>query len=196
MADIRAAHAWTVEHGDVELAARLTADLGTYWHREGSHPEGCAWTAAALAHEDELDPYLVARLHLAAGFVEWSRDQPLGRRHWRVAADRFHELGHDRYLAYGLALTYTTYIGDTDNLAHALEINGEAIELARRVGEKPLLAQALNIRGELTRVTGDDESALAAYEEGLELARAAGDPGVTATTRGGDMAERSLGGGR
>jgi tetratricopeptide (TPR) repeat protein len=175
LSDIRAAHAWTLAAGEVELAARLTADLGTYWHREGFHPEGREWTAEALAHTDVLDPFLVARLHLAAGFVEWSRDQPLGRRFWETAAERFRELGNDRYLAYSLALTSTTYIGDREHTARALEINEEAIGLARRVGERPLLAQALNILGELTRTTGDDDRALAAYEEGLELARAAGD---------------------
>lgn len=175
LADVRAAHEWAVEQGEVELAARMTAGLGTYWHREGHHPEGRAWAAEALAHEDALEPFLVARLCLAAGFVEWSRDQAAGRRHYRAAADRFRDLGHDRYLAYALALTSTTYVGDVDNTPHALAICDEAIELARRVGERPLLAQALNIRGELTRVIGDDDHAMVAYEEGLELARAAGD---------------------
>ena len=175
LADVRGAHEWAAEHGEVELAARLTADLGTYWHREGSHPEGRGWAHASLAHEAELDDYLVARLYLAAGFVEWTRDREVGRRHWRAAERRFRELGHDRYLSYSLALISTTYVGDVDSTAEALEICDEAIELARRVGERPLLAQALNIRGELTRVSGDDGGALAAYEEGLELARAAGD---------------------
>jgi predicted ATPase/DNA-binding SARP family transcriptional activator len=175
LADVRGAHEWTAEHDEVELAARLTADLGTYWHREGSHPEGRGWARASLAHEAELDDYLVARLYLAAGFVEWTRDREVGRRHWRAAEERFRELGHDRYLAYSLALISTTYVGDVGSTAEALAINDEAIELARRVGERPLLAQALNIRGELTRVSGDDEAALAAYEEGLEQARAAGD---------------------
>ena len=175
LADVRGAHEWTAENGEVVLAARMTADLGTYWHREGSHPEGRGWAYASLAHEPELDDFLVARLYLAAGFVEWTRDREVGRRLWRAAEERFRALGHERYLAYSLALISTTYVGDLENTAKALEICDEAIELARRVGERPLLAQALNIRGELTRVMGDDEGALAAYEEGLELARAAGD---------------------
>src|SRR4051794_11276891 len=129
LADVRGAHEWTAENREVELAARITADLGTYWHREGSHPEGRGWARASLAHEAELDDYLVARLYLAAGFVEWGRDQEVGRRHWRAAEQRFRELGHDRYLAYSLALTSTTYVGDTGNIEEALEICNEAIEL-------------------------------------------------------------------
>ena len=175
LSDIRAAHEWTVSSGAFEVEARITADLGTYWHREGHHDEGRGWTAHALAREEELDDYLVGRLYLANGFVEWGRDPREGRRLWQRAVDRFRPLGHERYLAYALALTSVTFIGDTDNLADAVEICEEAIALARRVGELPLLAQALNILGELTRVSGDDERALAAYEEGLEVVRAAGD---------------------
>ncbi|WP_155917837.1 AAA family ATPase [Marmoricola sp. URHB0036] len=175
LADIRAAHEWTVATGAFEVEARITADLGTYWHREGHHDEGRGWAVQAFAHVDELDPYLVGRLYLAHGFVEWGRDQREGRRLWQCAVDLFRPLGHERYLAYALALTSVTFIGDTDNLADAVAMCEEAIGLARRVGELPLLAQALNILGELTRVSGDDVRALAAYEEGLEVARAAGD---------------------
>jgi hypothetical protein len=54
-----------------------------------------------------------------------------------------------------------------------------------------LLAQALNILGELTRVNGDDDRALAAYTEGLELATAAADDAHIAMFLGnlGDLAE-------
>lgn len=43
------------------------------------------------------------------------------------------------------------------------------------MGELPLIAQALNVKGELARVQGEHDVALAAYEEGRELADAAGD---------------------
>jgi predicted ATPase/DNA-binding SARP family transcriptional activator len=173
--DIRAAHEWTASQGEVVLGARITAGLGTYWHREGHHPEGRRWAAEALAHEQELDPYLVARVHLAAGFVAWTSDQTESRVHWQAAVDCFRALDHERYLSYALMLTSGTFIGDTDNLVSAVAMCQEGIALARRVGELPLLAQALNILGELTRVSGDDDSAFAAYTEGLEVARAADD---------------------
>jgi hypothetical protein len=79
----------------------------------------------------------------------------------------------------------------------------EGVALARIVGERPLVAQALNVKGELARVHGDDAQALAAYEEGRELAIAAGDEAHLTVflanlsylaDHGGDVAEaRALG---
>jgi predicted ATPase/DNA-binding SARP family transcriptional activator len=173
--DIRVAHEWAERCGDHVLAARITAALGTYWHRDGHHDEGHAWTAALLPHVAELGTCLAARLLLAAGFVEWQGDQLLAREHWARAVEGFRAVGHDRYLAYSLALLSVTYVGEAESYDSALAMCDDAITLARRVGERPLLAQALNIKGELTRVHGDDVLAGAAYDEGLALATAAGD---------------------
>ncbi|MET0837536.1 MAG: tetratricopeptide repeat protein [Marmoricola sp.] len=175
LTEIRAAHPWAVAHGEIETATRLTVGLGTYWHREGHHAEGRQWVQEALEHEESLDETLRARLHLTAGFVEWSRDQHVGRRHWTEASDRFRSLGDDRYLAYALGLASGTYTGDREGYEVALAMCEEALALAREVGDQPLLAQVLNLLGELTRVQGDDERAQAAYTEGLVAARAAGD---------------------
>jgi predicted ATPase/DNA-binding SARP family transcriptional activator len=173
--EIRLAHAWAQRHAEVELAARLTADLGTFWHREGHHAEGRRWVAASLAHEDDLSPHTAARVRLAAGFVEWPRDQLEARQHWDEAAERFRGFGDRRYLAYALGLTSGTYIGDRDSYELAMRLSQESIDLARTVGERPLIAQSLNIKGELARVHGDDDLAFVAYTEGRELAEAAGD---------------------
>jgi predicted ATPase/DNA-binding SARP family transcriptional activator len=173
--EIRLAHAWAESHGAVDLAARITADLGTFWHREGHHAEGRRWVADSLAHAADLDPDVIARLHLAAGFVEWPRDQRVARRLWERAVEQFRRLGHRRYLAYSLALSSGTYIGERDSYDVAMLLCDESIDLARRVGERPLIAQALNIKGELARVQGDDDTALAVYTEGRDLAGAAHD---------------------
>lgn len=175
LAEIRAAHDWAQERGDVRLAARITAGLGAFWHREGHHVEGRRWVAAALAQGDGLDAHLVARLHLAAGFVEWPRDPMVAREHWTQAVAAFRALGDDRHLSYALALASVTYVGDSDHYESAFALCDESIELARRVGERPLVAQALNVKGELARVHGDDPTALRAYEEGRDLAAAVHD---------------------
>jgi predicted ATPase/DNA-binding SARP family transcriptional activator len=173
--EIRAAHAHARAAGDTHLAARMAANLGTYWHREGHYVDGREWVAHALARADELDQPLAAKLETAAGFVEWPRDAVTARRHWVRAGEMFRELGDHRYLAYALALTSATYCGDREQYDAAIRLCDESIALARRVGDAPLIAQALNIRGELTRVEGHDELADVAYREGLEVATAAGD---------------------
>jgi len=175
LGEVRAAHAWAVQHGRWDLAGRIVAGMGTFWHREGHHAEGRAWVGDARAHAGQDYELLTGRLHLASGFVEWPRDQLLAREHWDTAEGLFRASGNDRYLAYALALRSGTYIGDGQSYAASLRLCDEGIELARRVGERPLIAQALNVKGELLRVQGDDARARQAYQEGLELARAAGD---------------------
>jgi predicted ATPase len=175
LGEIRAAYQWADENGHVQLAARITASLGTYWHREGHHREARSWTRAALASAGSLDPLLVASLELAGGFGEWPRDRIAARGHWKRAVTAFRRLEHERYLAYALGLLPGTYIAERDRYAEAIAQCDEAIERARRVGELPLIAQALNVKGELARVQGEHDVALAAYEEGREFAAAAGD---------------------
>jgi tetratricopeptide (TPR) repeat protein len=175
LGEIRTAHEWAQASGDVRLAARIAASLGTYWHREGHYQEARRWVGAALDAADSLDPTLVARLELAAGFCEWARDRRVARVHWERAVTAFRDLGHERYLAYALGLVSGTYIADRDRYPEAIAQCDEAIERAHRVGSLPLIAQVLNIKGELARVQGDYDAALAVYEEGRELAEASGD---------------------
>src|SRR4051812_895361 len=173
--EIRLAHADATARGDTVTAARIAASLASFWHREGHHDEGRQWVYGALAAADELGGPLVARLHIAAGFVEWTVDAVLARVHWTTAADLFRVHGPDRYLAYALALTAVTFVGDEAAYPDAVRRADEAIALARQGGEGSLTAQALCIKGELTRVHGDDAAALVVYGEARRLAEEVGD---------------------
>lgn len=169
--EVRAAHAWADAHEEAPLAARIAADLGAYWFLEGHHGEGLRWVGASLEAEADLEQVVVARLHLAAGFLAFPRSQDEARTHWQTATSMFRGLGEERLLAYALAVTSVTYVGDPDPHATGLRINDEALALARRTGSPSLTAQVLNIRGEITRVAGEDALARAAYEEGLAISR-------------------------
>jgi predicted ATPase/DNA-binding SARP family transcriptional activator len=175
LGEVRAAHDWASRRGDVTLGARITAGLGTYWHLEGHQAEGRRWVDEMLAHEAELEDALTARIRLAAGFLEWPRNQLDARAHWQRATELCRRLGDSRLLAYALAVKSATYVGDHEGYARAMQLNDEALGLARQAGAPGLVAQVLNVRGELSRVAGDDALARAAYEEGLELSEAAGD---------------------
>jgi tetratricopeptide (TPR) repeat protein len=116
-----------------------------------------------------------ARIHLAAGFMAFPSSRPEARTHWERATELFRELGETRLVAYGLAVTSATYIGDGEQIEVAMRMYDEALALGRGVGRPALIAQVLNIRGELTRVAGRDEEARAAYEEGLQISSELGD---------------------
>lgn len=173
--EVRAAHDWASRRGDLALTARITAALGAYWFLEGHHAEGARWVDEMLSREQELDPPVAARIRLAAGFLAFPRSQAEARVHWQRAIELFRALGETRLLAYALAVGSATYIGEQRAHDQAMEINDEALELAREVGGPALIAQVLNVRGELTRVAGHDERARAAYEEGLEISTALDD---------------------
>jgi predicted ATPase/DNA-binding SARP family transcriptional activator len=180
LGEVRTAHAWALNRGDLRINARIAAALGTYWHLEGHHVEGRRWVKDVLAREAELDDLLVGRIHIGAGFLEWPNGQLAARQHWERAIELLRPLGHDRYLAYALFLTSATFLGEDDSFEYAMRLNDEGVSLARQVGERPLIAQALNVRGEMARVAGHDELARAAYEEGLELSIAMGDQAYVA----------------
>ena len=78
-------------------------------------------------------------------------------------------------LAYALPKAAIGYLGDPDQYDLAMQLCDEGIELSRQIGDRPLIAPALNVRGELTRIAGRDDLARAAYEEGRDLSIAAGD---------------------
>ena len=173
--EVRAAHAWAAHRGDLPLTARITAALGAYWFLEGNHAEGLRWIDEMLAVEDELDPYVSARIHLAAGFMAFPLNRPEARVHWERATEMFRAMGETRLVAYGLAVTSATYIGDAEQHESAMRTNDEALALGRGAGSPALVAQVLNIRGELTRVAGRDQLAREAYEEGLQISGDLGD---------------------
>jgi predicted ATPase/DNA-binding SARP family transcriptional activator len=167
--EVRAAHAWAARQGDLPLTARTTAALGAYWFLEGHHAEGRRWIDEMLGVEDELDPYVSARIRLAAGFMAFPLDRTEARAHWERATRLFRDLDQTRLVAWGLAVTSATYIGDVAQLGLAMRTNDEALALGRGAGSPALVAQVLNIRGELTRVAGRDDEAREAYEEGLQI---------------------------
>lgn len=175
LAEVRAAHDWAMGRGDLALTARISAALGAYWHLEGHHLEGRRWVGDLLAVEEVLDPAVAARIRLAAGFLAFPRSQHEARAHWECAAGLFRRLGDTRLLAYSRGVESATYLSEPDLYQHALRINDEALALARGVGGPALIAQVLNVRGELTRVAGRDALAQEAYDEGLAISRELGD---------------------
>jgi len=175
LGEVRAAHRWAHEHGQPAVAARIAATLGTYWHLDGHHAEGRSWVEQALAAPLELDESTRAGLHLAGGFVLWPIDQAAASVHWEQAVELYRHVGNTRMLAYALPKAAIGYLGDPDRYDLAMQLCDEGIELSRQIGDRPLIAPALNVRGELTRIAGRDDLARAAYEEGRDLSIAAGD---------------------
>jgi tetratricopeptide (TPR) repeat protein len=170
--DIETAYRHARRTDDHALANRIAAPLYNYWHRVGHHDQARSWIDESLERDDGTDPVATAMLHLGAGYVTWVRgDLDSARRHWGLALDLWRNEDHDRYVAFCLAHLAGLSIGfdDREEYARSMQLCDEAIAIARRTGERSLLAQCLNIAGELARVAGDGDVARDVYTEALDL---------------------------
>jgi predicted ATPase/DNA-binding winged helix-turn-helix (wHTH) protein len=175
-ADIETAIEYDFSEGDPDRAARTVAALNGFWHRAVRLEAGTRWTRLALERSAWLAPLDLGRLHVGAGYIEfWHRRTADARAHWERSLEYFDEAGHARYRALALLDIAGTWMGDSEHTPRAIALCDRAVELSRRLGELPLIAHAVNVLGELTRLDGDDRRARAAYEEGLQLTRRIGD---------------------
>jgi tetratricopeptide (TPR) repeat protein len=131
---------------------------------------------------DELSPgdtdSLRAKLLLGAGILEWAvHDRAASIDYLDAALDLYRQLGDERQAAWTLIFRAVADIGDAEAYPAALAMCEDGASILERIGDTSGLAQALNIKGELTRVQNDYDLAKAAYESCIQLARAIGDQG-------------------
>jgi predicted ATPase/DNA-binding CsgD family transcriptional regulator len=168
---------WAFDRGYVRSGIRLAGALTWFWWRRGYISDGRYWLRRSL---DELSPGqadpLRAKLLLGAGVLEWAIHQRAASIDYLDAArDLYRQLGDEHQAAWALIFRAVADIGDAEAYQAALAMCDDGIAIFQRMGDKSGLAQALNIKGELTRVQDDYDLAKAAYESCLQLAREIGD---------------------
>jgi tetratricopeptide (TPR) repeat protein len=178
--EFRRAHDAAIELGEWEVAGRLAASYGSFWHREGGLPEGAARTRAVLDHEAELSAETRGRLLAAAGLVAWDvGDVSEARAFWLAAIEHLESTVLKSSLAYVLAGAAVTTIDEPERHDWARDVLDRAESIARTT-PSTVLAEVLNFRGEFSRATGDDESARTAYSDVVRYAAEAGNLAVEA----------------
>ena len=170
--NMRAAFAWSREHGDAELALALTSSLSPVWQPRPA--EGVAWFDAVLgdsAHHREIAPAVRARaladrVLLAANIGGYADIADQAEEALRIAR----QLDNPGLLARTLAAC--GLIGFSSEAAQ--EYRAEAIGLARKLGDRLRLSHVLSIETLVASFTGDVIAKRAAAQEGCELAEAIG----------------------
>ena len=168
---------WAFDSGYIQSGIRLAGALTWFWWRRGYISDGRYWLRRSL---DELSPGetdpLRAKLLLGAGVLEWAVHERAASIDYLNAALRlYRQLGDERQAAWTLIFRAVADIGDAEAYQAALAMCDDGIAIFQHIGDKSGLAQALNIKGELTRVQDDYDLAKAAYESCLQLAREIGD---------------------
>ncbi len=171
--NLRAAFAWSRENGDVELALALASSLSPLWQPRPA--EGVAWIDAVLneanTHQVDIAPAvrsraLADRVLLAAN-LGWYADLP-GQADEALTLAR--QLDNPALLMRTLAARGLIGFGS----AEAAEYRAEAIDLARKLGDRLRLSHILSVETLVASFTGDVIAKRAAAQEGCELAEAIG----------------------
>lgn len=174
--NLRAAFAWSLENGDVELASALASSLLPLWLARGRIVEGAAWFDAVLG-EQGADRTVMARPIRARALA----DNALLNA-WGLALDRIDQAEEAVAIARDIndpallarALTSCVAIAAYDAEV-AKPYFAEAIDLARSLGDFWRLSQILGWQTYAAAVGGHLVAAYTIGEEGRELADSIGD---------------------
>lgn len=172
-ANLTAALEWSFSDGDPTHGFRAVAALRDFWFYQGRYPEMGRWSSIAVERLTDEDPGLRAGVHLTAGFHGYAIYRGEAEDNIRRAIELYREAGDDVHEA--LALVWLAGVYELNQDSKALAPLHEGLELARRVGALEIVAQALNMWGELERIAGEYESARTIQEEALALARQTGE---------------------
>ncbi|MBZ0289249.1 MAG: hypothetical protein K8I30_16640, partial [Anaerolineae bacterium] len=170
--NIRAVLEWSLAGSDVALGVRLAKALGLFWYGQGYHVEGNYWIKQLLERLDEAPRMYHPQFLICAGRLAFLNDLDTGKRLFERSLKIAHELGDKIQIAW--ALNFLAYAMQREPEA-AMPLAEEGLTLFREMNDQPGIANALNIIGEIARVSGDDDRAKHAYEECLAVCQQTGE---------------------
>lgn len=172
--NLRAALAWSREVGRPDDTLRMAEALWWYWWIRGALTEGRNWLEIALDGAASSEPMLRGRAHLGLAGLEWAqKDLPAAGHHGEAALALFEAL--DDTLSQASALNTLGLIAharmDLPAARRALE---ESVRRNRGPGrDQEARARALPVAidnlGSLAHEMGDDDEAIARYDEARSM---------------------------
>jgi len=148
--NLRAALNWAVDSGRAGTALRMCADLWRFWQMRGYLAEGRERTERALAmpHADDHPDARTAALEAAGGLAYWQSDGDAAERWYTEALELARaagDLAGEANALYNLtfAAVYASDRSPRESSGRAREHALEALEIYRRLGDRPAQARAL-----------------------------------------------------
>ncbi len=183
--NLRAALAWALEGGEVDLGLWFGGALAEFWYMGGNLGEARRWLETALFESGGAPPTPARTAALLrAGWIAWEQGDYEGseaRSTEALALAR--EAGEEAGV--GAALSSLGWVALLQrDLGRASALAEEALALGRSIGDAGGAARALLILGLAAVVRRDPEEATALHEECLALARRAEDSLATALSLG------------
>jgi non-specific serine/threonine protein kinase len=173
--NIRAALAWCLDRGEIELGLRIAGSLTVIWLHLNVAPEGERWLTELLARAEGVDPTVRATALTTLGMVAGVQNQvELAERSSSEALDYFRAAGHEAGIAWTLSTLVVAPLGRGDAEAAATML-AEAEALHRKHGNDGGIRRILHLRGLQAVLVGDLVGAAELLEESGELSAAVGD---------------------
>ncbi len=179
--NLRAALECSLDHGEVEIAARLCRALWRFWYTCGYFDEGLQWTDRVLAAGQTLTPGVRADVLCATAALAY-RHGDVSRA--KALADECLTLHDEAGNQHGraMALIYVGYAEqDTGRLAQARLRLEESLALFDAENDTFGMSLASIGLAQVVYDQGDHAGAQRLFEEALELARERGDQDTVAT---------------
>ena len=179
--NLRAALEWSLDHGDVVIAARLCRALWRFWYTCGYFDEGLQWTERILGAGQALRPGLRADVLCAAAALAYRHgDLPRAETLAEECLTLQDEAGDKHGRA--MALIYVGYAEqESGRLAQARAHLEESLAVFRSQNDTFGMALVTIGLAQAVYDQGDYPTARRLFEEALELARRRGDLDTIAT---------------
>jgi predicted ATPase/DNA-binding CsgD family transcriptional regulator len=177
--NLRAAHEWFLEQ-EPQLCLRLAAATESLWMRRGRFNEGLDLGLKALA--TDINPTVVrtrlltgiSRLELFTGHYDSARA------HLEESVRILREGEEFAGLAEALGMSAAIQNMGYSDMAGALQLAEEGVQVARRSGDDRTLGMALNHLGSMRAMSGEACKGRTLLEEGVDRLRRSGDGFETA----------------
>ena len=177
MGNLRAAFRWAIASEAFETAARLVSAVDYYFrYQEHRIVEGYRWFKQVLPEMDKIPRQFQVRLLLGAGRLAWVNGDvlPSVQFHQQALdiARKLGDHGSEAWLLTELAISSSNL---PEKCEEAQRYNEKGLAIFLELDDKPGIAYALNIQGEILRLAGDFERAQEAYEESLVISYETGE---------------------
>ena len=174
--NLRAAFEWSRDHNDAERALALVSFLQPLWLSGGRIVEGLSWFGAIFAQlhgaAATVAPAVHARALADIALLTAVLDSPDSLEQAKHSLAIAREVGEPELLARSLLACGAAAVYDPETARGYLT---EAIDLARRAGDKRRLSQGLWFLAKTATVAGEPHAGLAAGIEGHRVAEEIGD---------------------
>jgi non-specific serine/threonine protein kinase len=169
--NFRAALAWSLESGEVEIGLRLAGSLPRLWRWHGHLEEGRDWLERLLAQRGDIRTPALARSLVALGmFTRMRQDHEQAVVHFDEALAIYRELGEDDQVARTLFHLGETALGQGDR-DRARRVLDETHAIARDSGALAYASLALKTLGYIARLDGNFTRSARLLEEALAISR-------------------------